>query len=659
MECVGIESIKKTYRDILQKQGNYEVASQINIKDFTEPLYKGLIIHPEIEPSLKTINESLQKISVDLVALNSQYSSVANFYNDLMTEVLTNLESVDETIEREKERIQDMNIIAGNISSFSTIKTLTASELSGTCSMEDEHTFMCRATDRTSVFINIEDVLGNGYEGNTYVYNDGIYEKDIIDSSVRNKMIDDSSTSYWEYSRITMPECQKHYPSEVNFDNNEAECTILISGEEEFNSLKIQSDINNLSVEQISVSYDEGLTYQDTMVDPIDILNPSQKYENTDYIYGSGLLSFPATTYAKIKLRSNGSLDDNLAFTKVILDNVSFLEDITFDTREYIIEYLAPIFVHARTDLEKFFNMPTSVLIGITLVKTSNKPSNVGLFNFWDLDYNSNLTSLQSDNDKCAFSNHEEACAAIKTFILSNTDIKNLLPKTDPINSSEETCKELASAIFQLISDDYEVSTKIFNNFFAKYDLKKYDGVYAHYIQNPIYEKYEQYFSRHDQQQKNYEEALKDAETVVSLDNARRHVIRINDITAFSNTFELSSYLETTELISSPVDCIAIFANEYYSPAFTSNTSIYDVEDYLSYKLTVNGVEYNVVPINSHKSGIKIVRFSNYTVTENYTVHINEPVKSAKLKVNFVTPNPSYSPYLSNLKICLGKAVSL
>lgn len=303
--------------------------------------------------------------------------------------------------------------------------------------------------------------------------------------------------------------------------------------------------------------------------------------------------------------------------------------------------------------------MPTSVLIGITLVKTNNKPSNVGLFNFWDLDYNSNLTSLQSDNDKCAFSNHEEACAAIKTFILSNTDIKNLLPKTDPINSSEETCKELASAIFQLISDDYEVSTKIFNNFFAKYDLKKYDGVYAHYIQNPIYEKYEQYFSRHDQQQKNYEEALKDAETVVSLDNARRYVIRINDITAFSNTFELSSYLETTELISSPVDCIAIFANEYYSPAFTSNTSIYDVEDYLSYKLTVNGVEYNVVPVNSHKSGIKIVRFSNYTVTENYTVHINEPVKSAKLRVNFVTPNPSYSPYLSNLKICLGKAVSL
>lgn len=477
MEYVGIESVKKAYRDLLQNNGKYEEASAVNRKEFTDPLYEGLTVHAETEPNLDIINDALQRIAVDIAALNLQYGSVAELFDELMTEVLTDLTVVDEVIEKEKERIQDLSIISGNMSYFSGVKTFSASDLSGTCSIQDDYTFMCHSTDRTNVNITVEDVLGNGYEGNKYVYTYGIFEQDVSDTSLRNNMIDSFSNSFWEYSRLSVPKSTTQYPIDANFDNKEAECTILISSDSTFNSLRLQSDIDNLSVEQISISEDGGITYQDTMEQPISVLDTAKKYEDDSYIYGSGLLCFPATAYIKIRLKSNGVLNEQFAFSKI-----TFVND-----------------------------------------------------------------------------------------------------------------------------QDSEESQKV--------------------------------------------------ETTILLPGAQRHVIRVNDIIAFTSTFDTESYLETEQLISSPVDCIAIFANEYYPPTFPSDASIYGLQDYLTYIMTINGKEYNMVPVNSHKTGTKIIRFSNYSITENYSVHIDEPIKSATLKVKFITPDQSYSPYLSNLKVCLGKAV--
>ena len=480
MEYVGIDSIKKAYRDALQNKGYYEDASSINKKEFTDPVYEGLTVHPEIEPDLNIIHNALQRIAVDITALDLQYVSAAELYNDLMTEILTDLANVDEIIGMEEERIQDLNIIVGNEPSFSSIKTFSAKDLSGTCSIENDYTFMCHSTDRTSVVVSIEDVTGNGYEGNKYVYSNGDFEQKSVDTSVRSKMVDAYSTSFWEYSRLNLNDITQYYPVDANFDNLEAQCTILISSDTTFNSLRLQSDITNVIVEQLMISEDGGVTYKNTMNSPIAVLDDAKKYEDDSYIYGSGLLCFPATNYAKIQLKSNGFLPEQLAFSRIVLGESAIKEE----------------------------------------------------------------------------------------------------DSTEPY-----------------------------------------------------------------------------AETIVSLEGARRHVIRVNDITAFTSTFDLESYLETEQLISTPVDCIAVFSNEYYPPTFPSDASVYGIEDYLTYVLTVNGKDYTVVPINSHKSGIKIIRYSNYSITENYTTHIAEPIKSAKLKVKFITPDPSYSPYLSYLKICLGKAV--
>lgn len=657
MEYVGIESIKKAYRDALQAKGKYEVASSLNQKEFTDPVYEGLTIHAEIEPDLTVLNDALQRIAIDIIALNSQYSSVANMYNDMMLEILTDLESVDEIIGMEEERIQDLNIITGNITSFTSVRTFTADDLSGTCSIEDEHTFMCHSTDRTSVVLEIEDVSGNGYEGNVYVYSNDDYEKNSVDSSIRTKMTDAYSASYWEYSRITMPKTTQNYPPDINFDNIEAECTITLYSTDAFNSIRLQSDITNVSVEQISVSEDGGVTFYDTMNYPVQVLEDAQKYEDSTYIYGSGLLSFPGANYVKIRLKSHGVLNEKLAFNKVILDNVKWFQDVSFDTEDYITEYLKPVLTLTRpVELSK---IPLSVIIGICLIRTGVKPVNIGMFNFWYLPYKASLTNEKEDKAKCAFKNRESAGACIFEFIKSKPDLMTVietLPNV-PADCTLEQCLALGRAILNLLSDDPAVTLKTLESYYTQYNLQQYDAEVLISTEEKVYQKYEQYFMRFDEQSVSYDEALKKAEVTIPLDNAQRHVIRVNDITAFKSTYEQESYLETKELISTPVDCIAIFANEYYPPTFPTDASVYETEDYLTYILTVNGTEYTVVPVNSQKSGVKIIRYSNYTITENYTVHIAEPVKSATIKVKFRTPNPSYTPYLSNLKVCLGKAV--
>lgn len=666
VEYVGIESIKNAYRDVLQSRGQYHEASLLEVKDFQNPIFEGYSVHPEAEPSLSELNNVLEKIRIDLTAVDAQLSSVAQMYNDLMEETLVNLAEVDEIIAAEKERIQDINIIAGNLNEFTSIKTLKASDLSGTCSMEDEYTFMCTATDRVNAIITIQDVYGNGYEGNSYVYSNGTFERDVVDASVRDKMIDEYSTTYYEYSRITMPEKQEHYPVDVNFDDYEAECTVVISSEGTFNSLRLESDFKNVSIEQISVSHDGGSTYVDTMAKPIQILNPTKKYEDNSYIFGSGILSFPTTNFAKIRLKSNGVLEnETLAFSKVVLDGITFLKDVKFNVEEYINEYLVPAFIIARSEVQDY-RIPVSVFLAVVLERTGVKPVNVGAFNFWSIAYDSKLTGLPEDVNKCAFQDKVHGCTAAINFVLQKETAQEITLVTRS-SYTQEQYNELGRDILALLNkqDGVKVTDELkieyynkINTLFETHNLQKYDFVENQEALSILPKKYEQYFIRFDKQEDSYEQSLKNATTVISLPKAKRHVIRINDIMSFKNTFTTDSYLETEELIINPVDCIAVFANEYLPPTFPTNASVYNYVDYLTYFLTVNEKEYEIVPVNSHKIGTKIIRYSNYTFTENYTIHIKEPIKSARLKVRFLTPNESYTPYLSNLKVCLGKAVT-
>ena len=427
MIYAGIESIKNTYRDILQERGDFTAAAELNKKDFKDPVFDGYSVHPEEEPSTEDINQAFQQIGIDLAALDAQFASSAELYQDLMEDILSNLEAVDDIIAVEKERIQDINIITGQLSDFTTVKTLTSSDFTGTASAIDEYTYATAATTRNSVALEIDDVTGNGYEGNDYVYNNGVFEKDAMDTSNRDFIIDNSTMSYYEYSRITMAEKQAYYPPVINFDTKEAECTITLYSETIFNTIKILSSIDTMEVVQVSTSADGGVTFNDSMKKPIQINNREEKYDDSDYIYGAGIICFPRTQYLKVRLKSNSATNDTLAFQKLLLEEANLLINISFDPSAYITQFLVPVFTQGLLNNEDAQVIPLSIILAIALTRTGFKPFNAGHFNFWALPYMENISPEASDNGYSAFSTWLEGIEGIIAYCLNDEEAQQAL----------------------------------------------------------------------------------------------------------------------------------------------------------------------------------------------------------------------------------------
>ena len=140
---------------------------------------------------------------------------------------------------------------------------------------------------------------------------------------------------------------------------------------------------------------------------------------------------------------------------------------------------------------------------------------------------------------------------------------------------------------------------------------------------------------------------------IIDLPNTKRHVIRVNDISAKARTYVNKSTMRTDELITgAPVSSIAIFANEYVPYHYPDN------QNYIQYIITINGEDYDITPINSYKTGKKIFRCTEHSYLDTYVQKLPENIKSAKLTVIIQSPEDKSAPYVTNLKVCLGKAVT-
>ena len=105
-------------------------------------------------------------------------------------------------------------------------------------------------------------------------------------------------------------------------------------------------------------------------------------------------------------------------------------------------------------------------------------------------------------------------------------------------------------------------------------------------------------------------------------------------------------------LESGSVDKISLFASEYIPDHF--NATI----EYIKYYLAVNGTEYEIVPVNSGREGISLIKYSEVndsSAESNKIKLIEETIKNARLRVSIKTHNDKETPYVSNLKLCLGK----
>lgn len=137
--------------------------------------------------------------------------------------------------------------------------------------------------------------------------------------------------------------------------------------------------------------------------------------------------------------------------------------------------------------------------------------------------------------------------------------------------------------------------------------------------------------------------------TIRHINSARRHVIKVSNIVAERTAYSTRKS-KTKNLVTAPTDRIAIFANEYIPNHFTES-------DWVTYKLTVNGVTYDIVPLNSNRPGTKVIKYSTFKDDEPYSIILDEPIKEAYLTINIRTPNSYETPFVSNLKVVTGKGV--
>lgn len=127
--------------------------------------------------------------------------------------------------------------------------------------------------------------------------------------------------------------------------------------------------------------------------------------------------------------------------------------------------------------------------------------------------------------------------------------------------------------------------------------------------------------------------------------SARRHAIQIEEIEAFKNEYAMNSTLESFEVKQEGVLSVALFANEY----IPQDAGV----DSVKFVLAVNGIDYDIVPINSQKNGIKVVRFSQGKTSSKYTQYISEPIKSIRLTI-IMSAKKNVTPYINNLKLLIG-----
>ena len=150
----------------------------------------------------------------------------------------------------------------------------------------------------------------------------------------------------------------------------------------------------------------------------------------------------------------------------------------------------------------------------------------------------------------------------------------------------------------------------------------------------------------------NEEEVVQDNSTpitttnTVTIDSARRSAIKLNDISVYNKRYNTKTIMKSEELITSPSYSIGFFANVYIPESLSQDKSI-------RFVLTVNGIDYDVVPMNSHSNGTKIIRFSGGKSNTAYTELINEKITSAYLTI-IMQGTSELTPFVNNIKILTG-----
>lgn len=287
------------------------------------PKYEQLYIHPEEGEDFR-INTALKDIKSDIDKIDNLLINKGNAVSTLLSDTINRLDLVKSKILTEKERIQDIKMLCNKYTDFDKVITINNKNSSGQYSYNND-TFLSyiKSYRKNSLYIN--DVVGNGSEGNQYVFLNNSYVQNSINTSSRKALSDDSINTYWEYQRITASTTEQYLIHDFYTDSEEAKCTITMSSSTKMNEIQIMTPIDSTKVIGLQYSND-GVNYTAATI-PTITFDKLDSYDNTGYIYGSNLISVPNCYFVKLTLQSNSSNNDVIAYERTMFKEETFDEE--------------------------------------------------------------------------------------------------------------------------------------------------------------------------------------------------------------------------------------------------------------------------------------------------------------------------------------------
>lgn len=316
MEYVGINSLREAYSKALVETGKTNRGVEVSRKKINEPLFEGINFHPETEISRSYLNDSITEMTIDFVGLNKEIVELSKRYRSIMENIKSRLDEVDKSITREEDRVRDMNIVCGSYKEFDNVLKITPGRVTGTFSSEGDMFYGATRGAIKTAPLEIIDIQGNGFEK---------------DTSSRKNLVDNDILTTWTYNRYSSKDDVRNMSQEVNKDTEQARCTIVIHSKTQFSSIRVQSE-DNIIIEDVLVSLDNGISYTRQMPKEIAINDKNRRYDSPDYVYESGVIAFPPTNYIKLQVRGmlssekpkdiNGNVNPSVNVSRISIDGI-------------------------------------------------------------------------------------------------------------------------------------------------------------------------------------------------------------------------------------------------------------------------------------------------------------------------------------------------
>lgn len=290
-----------------------EESERIVDSELYSPIMRAPEIHPEQEGENGIINNTFKDILNDLSILEQELYLSASEYNDLVSDTLNRMDSIQREADIAREKIMDLNMLCGEDSPFSKARTLSNDDFTDEPIENGLITLTSRV--RTKVKIEVTDVTGNGLEGNYFVYANNAFLSDSVLTDDRTSMTDDRIGTFYEYQRLRTTKDTGVYFTGVNKDTIDVQFTITLKSDESITAIKVESTNSNLTLTDLLVSAD-GTDYDRVIDKNIDLYMKEFKYnkEAQGYIHESGIIAFPASSFIRLTFSTPDITRDTIAF---------------------------------------------------------------------------------------------------------------------------------------------------------------------------------------------------------------------------------------------------------------------------------------------------------------------------------------------------------